>query len=436
MMKKLILMSTILGLAFQVQATTYYNTGTPWPDSGGSWNTQADGLGSAGFSGTYTSADNDLIVRFISESGDSGLEQMGMSDNGLRLAWGANSLTLHTNINFEIRSVAPTAWGADFDNVDIYIEGTNVNITSGVAAACTNDANISGTGRIHVVAGRALTFRHAFSSVLGRVEFNLEFFGDGEINFDFSKAGLTWYMGGVSTNFTGQWDMAKMGGIVQLPAGDGLILADVTLADDSGRTGQIDMNADFAFGTFSIEGVVIPNGSYTKAELVSYCIGFGAAVGDNLIDNGGKIFVGQSSLPVSTYADWTVDWNLLVDNALGDNPDGDTLDNQSEYAMGGNPTNAVDAAGVVPTFQVVDVAGTNYFEYVYNRRTDAVARSLTYDVINTDNLNGVWGYDAVEVGVSTPFLDAQGDEFESVTNHISMVGVTEEFQNLEIIINE
>ncbi len=133
-----------------------------------------------------------------------------------------------------------------------------------------------------------------------------------------------------------------------------------------------------------------------------------------------------------TYADWTSDFGLTGgDAALTANPDADEMINLLEYALGGNPTNATDV-GILPTSGIVNDAGTDYFEYVYRRRTDAALRKLTYDLQNNDDLVlGAWTNEYVEVG--TAVIDA---DFEAVTNRISTVGQSEEFTKLDITINE
>lgn len=138
-----------------------------------------------------------------------------------------------------------------------------------------------------------------------------------------------------------------------------------------------------------------------------------------------------------TFSDWATIYGLSGGNeALDANPDGDSFDNLAEYGLGGNPTNANDV-GLTAIGTELD-SGTNWFTYVYNRRTDYVDRSLSYDVVNKDDLViGPWTNDyELAIGVSSPFVASLGDEFESVTNRISMEGQSQEFTQLEITINE
>ena len=126
-------------------------------------------------------------------------------------------------------------------------------------------------------------------------------------------------------------------------------------------------------------------------------------------------------LVATPYEKWAAPYSLA--GGLHDNDDGDSLDNLSEYALGGNPTNPVDP-GILPTFgKQGDV-----FEYIYRRRT-APDRGVDYQVELTDNLvSNSWnitGY--TETGTA----DIDGT-FESVTNEIPMSGKTNQFIRLKI----
>jgi hypothetical protein len=149
------------------------------------------------------------------------------------------------------------------------------------------------------------------------------------------------------------------------------------------------------------------------------------------------VFWAEATLPIPTYSDWTADYSLTgTDTNLMANPDGDSFDNLAEYGLGGNPTNANDV-GLTSTGSELD-SGTNWFIYVYNRRTDYADRSLAYDVHNRNDLVfGSW-LDEYEkaIGVSASFTGSLGDTFESVTNRISMDSETKEFTQLEITISE
>jgi hypothetical protein len=106
-----------------------------------------------------------------------------------------------------------------------------------------------------------------------------------------------------------------------------------------------------------------------------------------------------------------------------DDFDGDGLDNLFEYASNGNPTNAADR-GYPVSGQIVTAGSTNWFEYVYARRTTA-GSGLTYTLVQrADLLGGSWTNTGEAVETGAGILD---DDFESVTNQVPMVGKTQEF---------
>ena len=153
-------------------------------------------------------------------------------------------------------------------------------------------------------------------------------------------------------------------------------------------------------------------------------------------DVNGRAEATLNIMVATQYDTWIDAYNVGGATAYTNNPDGDSMDNLMEYGLGGNPTNANDV-GILPVTEVVEGAA-DWFYYIYNRRPDAVDRSLTYDVLNNLALvDGTWTNEyQLEIGVSAPFIGSLGDEFESVTNRISMTGKTNEFTKLEITISE
>lgn len=111
-----------------------------------------------------------------------------------------------------------------------------------------------------------------------------------------------------------------------------------------------------------------------------------------------------------------------VNDAQGDNPDGDGSDNLMEYATNGDPLTADKAAS---TWQAEEL-GTNWFYYVYDERTDDP--TLTFSVDARGNLT-------VGAGWSTAGLEFVGESgvsqgFKSVTNRTDMGSI--EFIRLKI----
>lgn len=116
------------------------------------------------------------------------------------------------------------------------------------------------------------------------------------------------------------------------------------------------------------------------------------------------------------------------ESANGANPDSDALNNLGEYAQGGNPTNAADI-GYLPVSNTVVEGGTNFFEYVYARRTTP-GHGMIYTVESSSNLlSNDWKVGTYITLPTTGNLD--GDD-EAVTNRINTSGRTNGFIGLRI----
>ena len=94
---------------------------------------------------------------------------------------------------------------------------------------------------------------------------------------------------------------------------------------------------------------------------------------------------------LGSFAVWTFGYGLSLDDLQSDadieNDDlGDGYNNMMEYALGMNPTNS--DAGSMESIGTATEGGTNWFEYVHNRRSDYVAQGLSYLLIDTTNLLG------------------------------------------------
>ncbi|RKX47757.1 MAG: hypothetical protein DRP64_00165 [Verrucomicrobia bacterium] len=113
------------------------------------------------------------------------------------------------------------------------------------------------------------------------------------------------------------------------------------------------------------------------------------------------------SAKLANYATWAADWGVDIGSELA-NYDGDSLDNLSEYGLGGDPTNSADL-GHVPVFEN-DGGG---MIYIHAQRTDD--QNLAYWLETTENLSiPSWansGYSVVATNVT-------GGLFDFVTNSV------------------
>jgi len=121
-----------------------------------------------------------------------------------------------------------------------------------------------------------------------------------------------------------------------------------------------------------------------------------------------------------TYTRWSVDNNLVGADALRDADIengglGDGMDNLLEYALGGDP-NIVDAASILPTFGITEAGGgSNFVDYIYNRRFNSAALGLTYGLNTSTNLLSAWIYAGTAYETSSATI---GQDFESVSNSV------------------
>lgn len=99
-------------------------------------------------------------------------------------------------------------------------------------------------------------------------------------------------------------------------------------------------------------------------------------------------------------------------------PDGNGQNNLLDYASGGG----------LPEFAIEHAGGSNAVEFVYQRRRDAAARGLTYDVQWTDSLSSNMWTSAGVVETGSGVLDAG---FETATNRIP-ADLPHTFMRLEI----
>jgi hypothetical protein len=128
-----------------------------------------------------------------------------------------------------------------------------------------------------------------------------------------------------------------------------------------------------------------------------------------------------SQSPPDPYDTWAQSYNLVQDKNGDDDNDGTS--NFLEYALRGNPTNAVSAAQIE-----FKAAGTNGFEYIYARRITANSGLSYWLEISTNLISGVW----TNSGYTTLPATALDADFELLTNRISTAGGTGKFIRLRI----
>jgi hypothetical protein len=129
-----------------------------------------------------------------------------------------------------------------------------------------------------------------------------------------------------------------------------------------------------------------------------------------------------------SYTAWATDY-VLEDEAFSPRADvendgiGDGWNNWLEYALGMNPTDA--DAGSKESVRTTTENGTNWFEYVYNRRTDRDDQGLTYMLLDRTNLvSSVVSTNAQLQEVPGPVVDG----YETVTNRYLMDAPTKFIQ--------
>jgi len=149
---------------------------------------------------------------------------------------------------------------------------------------------------------------------------------------------------------------------------------------------------------------------------------------DPYIDNY-SVLTTAAPPPGEQYEAWALGEGLTTNNnAYAADPDGDGLDNLSEYGLGGQPTNAANQ-GLVPVYGTMEVGGTNWMTYVYARRSDYSFRGLGYGLETaTDLALASWTNANYEV-LGT---EETGGDFDYVTNRMPTAVESEKFLRLRI----
>ncbi|RKX38330.1 MAG: hypothetical protein DRP64_15860, partial [Verrucomicrobia bacterium] len=130
------------------------------------------------------------------------------------------------------------------------------------------------------------------------------------------------------------------------------------------------------------------------------------------------------------YDEWVAGYGLTgIDAEMGSNPDGDKLDNLSEYALGGDPTDPFDV-GMTPVQSFYSDVGGDWMDYVYPKRSSPNS-GISYTMeVNDDLIYGTWTNANYQL-MGTGIIDA---EFNAVTNRIPTD--VEDKQFIRLVIEE
>lgn len=154
-----------------------------------------------------------------------------------------------------------------------------------------------------------------------------------------------------------------------------------------------------------------------RLAVQTYDGGANWAAGDHIyMDNLSLTLHHAAASPAFYIQNWMAAFPLGNSTNLQDNSDGDQGNNLLEYAFGGDPANELNT-GYWPEVRPAETGGTNYLEYIYAKRVDAVGRGLNYCAETTTNLlTGTWTNANIETVGSGP-IDYN---FEAITNRIPM----------------
>ncbi|WP_372846651.1 hypothetical protein [Pontiella sp.] len=266
----------------------------------------------------------------------------------------------------------------------------------------------------------------------------------GANNFSFGLVSDETELTGFASNpFKGQTDVYSLGANLTTHGGtekQGLNFTDGTACTNLDQSGD---NVQFAtkkstrvdieirqggVWSYSINGTVEASG--TIAEGFDLTKRYRVVVyGQDDNGNGKSIQdVALELLKYDSYPSWAAGYGLTGDNAqFGTDAEnggaGDGYDNLAEYALGMNPTRA--DAGSKEFFAPVVEGGTNYFEFVHNRRTDHAEQGLTYLLIDTTNLVDSVACTNMQDQI---FVGPAVDGYETVTNRYADEGLAKFFR--------
>jgi hypothetical protein len=134
--------------------------------------------------------------------------------------------------------------------------------------------------------------------------------------------------------------------------------------------------------------------------------------------------------PTSLWNDWISGYpGVGANSGLQDQGDSDSLDNLTEYAFGGDPSDG-NNLGNTPVQSQVASGGTNYIEYIYFERNDAATRGLASVLeVGTDLVYTNWADgSSYEMGSGASAVTG----YNAVTNRIPTDAEARQFIRLQI----
>ena len=204
------------------------------------------------------------------------------------------------------------------------------------------------------------------------------------------------------------------------------------------RSGDLVVTNNTPLATFIVSGNLAKVADYddfavSLTNLTDYTLAQGeqavfrleASNATGKFSSGGIDNVAIAITAAENYDVWAAKHGLYGSNAWSSadiEPDG--VDNASEYLFGGDPTTD-DASVILP---VAGIEG-GWMNYSYRRRSDYLARGLSYTVEATTNLvSGTWSEDGV-LDAGSGSINA---EIDSVTNRVSTQTLPEQFIRLRV----
>ena len=215
---------------------------------------------------------------------------------------------------------------------------------------------------------------------------------------------------------------------------------DFSLADTNGLSCAIDFDFDADTATYSTNGVEthsFTNFQGTQVESLQFNTSSTWTTNSVAAMNaiGFSEFVGTpatNDTATSLWNEWINLYSGVGSNSnLLDHGDSDDLDNLTEYAFGGDPSDG-GSQGNIPSQSLVDVGGTDYIEYVYYMRDDAGGRGLAYLITTDTDLVAAPGWTNAHYEVTGTNTSTGISGFNAVTNRMSTDPEAQRFLRLQI----